>query len=273
MFRFFSLSFLILLAHPALADDLLEDRGHLQPTFFAELQDIELQGDRAYVFGVGGFIVVDIADPDAPMILGRWAPGDDRADRLYRGAVSGQYGYGGAREGGLLVIDFSQEFAPGLVMRIEPPGSSYEGCTVAGGYLYACRHAGGLEIDSLADPAAPALAGTLPGLVNAWDMAVQGGVAYVADWDDVEVVDISVPTAPVAAGHENTPLRVKRIGWPAVPTAVSAPLIWIWRDASKYTSTPGSSVNVTPTLMVTVPTTTWGLSAANQVSFAEMVPW
>ena len=55
----------ILMRHPditaaARADDLLEDRGNYWPTFFAELQDVELDGNRAYVFGVG-----DIAyDPD-----------------------------------------------------------------------------------------------------------------------------------------------------------------------------------------------------------------
>ena len=38
------------------ADDLLEDRGNALPTFFAELQDVELQGARAYVFGVGGLL-------------------------------------------------------------------------------------------------------------------------------------------------------------------------------------------------------------------------
>ena len=35
-------------------DDLLEDVGQFSPPWFAELQDVEMVGDLAYVFGVGG---------------------------------------------------------------------------------------------------------------------------------------------------------------------------------------------------------------------------
>ena len=57
---------LILAAFAAHADDMLEDRGSWLASFFAELQDVELQGARAYIFGVGGLMVMDITDPDQP---------------------------------------------------------------------------------------------------------------------------------------------------------------------------------------------------------------
>ncbi len=206
MIRSLTLLLVTLLVAPvAHADDLLEDRGNYWPPFFAEMQDVELQGPRAYVFGVGGLQILDVTDPDAISLLGRWAPADDRADRLYRGAVSGSYAYGGARESGLVVVHLEPEFAPTLAARIESPGASYEGCTVDGGYLYACRHAGGLEIYSLADPAAPALVSAYPGLSNAWDVVVSGGVAYVADGaGGLSILDVNDPLSPALLASAST---------------------------------------------------------------------
>ena len=86
-------------ALPAAADDLLEDRGVFWPPFFAEFQDVELAGDRAYMFGVGGLVIFDVSDPDDPLYLGRYAPPDDRADRFYRGSVGGDHAYGGVPRG------------------------------------------------------------------------------------------------------------------------------------------------------------------------------
>ena len=196
---FLTLTLAVVAAH---ADDMLEDRGSFRPTFFAELQDIELQGDRAYVFGVGGLFIVNIADPDDPTFLGRYAPADDRADRFYRGSISGGYAYGGARESGLVVVDIVPEITPVFVQRFEGPGLSYEGSTVEGGFLYACRHDDGLEIFSLADPAAPVSLSEFTGLTNAWDVVVRDGLAYVADGiGGLTIVDVSDPSAPALTAN------------------------------------------------------------------------
>ena len=77
MIRSFPLLLVFVLV-TVVADDLLEDRGNARTTFFAELRDVERQGDRAFVFGVGGFMIFDVGDPDAPTLLGRWVPDDVR---------------------------------------------------------------------------------------------------------------------------------------------------------------------------------------------------
>ena len=56
---------------PSDHDDLLEDIGQYSPPWFAELQDVELVGDRAYEFGVGGMAIFDLSDPANPVELVR----------------------------------------------------------------------------------------------------------------------------------------------------------------------------------------------------------
>ncbi len=179
------------------ADDLVGDRGVYQPTFFAEFQDVEVDGSRAYVFGVGGLAIFDASDPDAPLFLGRYAPPDDRANRFYRGSIGDGVAYGGAREAGLDVVRVQQPTSPTLLMTLAADGVSYEGSTVADGMLYVCRHDAGLEILDLSDPEAPVGVAELTTLTNSWDVVVRDGLAYVADGiGGLAIVDVSEPSAP-----------------------------------------------------------------------------
>jgi len=192
----------IVAAAVAVADDMLEDRGFFQPTFFAELQDVEVLGDRAYVFGVGGLAVIRILDPDNPVIIGRYEPPGNPYVRFYRGAVANGYGYGGARENLLMVIDLTPVSSPMRTDVIGEPGMSYEGCTVASGRLFACRHGDGLQILSLQDPATPWEMAVFADLTNAWDVEVRDGLAYIADGiGGLAIVDVSDPANPFLAGR------------------------------------------------------------------------
>ena len=64
--------------------------GHYSPPWFAELQDVELVGDRAYVFDVGGRAIFDISTLQSPFELGRYEP-------------IGQSDEGAAIQGGLII--------------------------------------------------------------------------------------------------------------------------------------------------------------------------
>lgn len=181
----------------AQADDLLENRGSYYPSFFAELQDVEVAGDQAFVFGVGGLAVIQITDPDNPVMIARYEPPGHPYVRFYRGAVAAGYAYGGAREDLLMVIRVPVLGSPVRTDVVGEPGMSYEGCAVVDGLLYACRHGDGLQILSLADPAHPVELGAFTDLVNAWDVEVAGGLAYVADGiGGLAIVDVSDPGVP-----------------------------------------------------------------------------
>lgn len=196
---------LALVAVPAIAttglpndqDDFLEDLGQYTPPWFAELQDVELDGNLAYVFGVGGMAIFDLSDPATPVELGRYEPIGHPYNRFYRGAVSGNVACGGGRGDLLTIIDVSVPSQPSALAFHGTTGQSYEGAEIQGNYIYACRHSAGLEILDITTPAAPFTAGIIKTLVNAWDVALSGTTAYVADgMGGLAVIDVSVPTAP-----------------------------------------------------------------------------
>ncbi|MEN8007293.1 MAG: hypothetical protein ABFS42_09785 [Candidatus Krumholzibacteriota bacterium] len=179
-------------------DDQLEDAGQYSPPWFAELQDVELAGNFAYVFGVGGLAIFDISNPDFPVEVGRYEPPGHPYNRYYRGAVSGGLACGGAREDRLAIIDVSVPSAPLFLSLHGTLGTSYEGAEMQGDYIYACRHDQGLEIVNIANPLVPVSDAEVTTLVNSWDVALDGSYAYVADGaGGLAVIDVSSPGQPV----------------------------------------------------------------------------
>ena len=193
------------LAHQAQAtglppdqDDLLEDVGQYSPPWFAELQDVELVGDRAYVFGVGGMAIFDISNPTTPLEIGRYIPPGRNSQRFYRGAINGNLACGGGRKHLLTIIDMSTPEAPASLAIHGGSGQSYEGAEMDASYIYACRHSDGFEIVDITNPSQPVTAATIGTLVNSWDVAVDGNIAYVADGlGGLAVIDITDRQAPV----------------------------------------------------------------------------
>ncbi len=183
---------------PADEDDLLQNIGIYSPQYFAELQDVELQGDRAYVFGVGGMAVVDISDPTAPRQLGRYEPPGHPYNRFYRGAVEGNWAVGGGREDLLSIMTISEDGVPTLVSVHGAFRQTYEGAALRNGFIYACRHDEGLEIIDLNSKSGITTVSEVLSLSNSWDVALQGDLAYVADGiGGLAVVDIADPYNPV----------------------------------------------------------------------------
>ncbi len=179
-------------------NDLLEDAGWYSPPWFSELQDVELVGDKAYVFGVGGLAIFDIGDPDQPLELGRYEPAGHPYNRYYRGAVNGNLACGGAREDRLAILDVGDPTDPRLLALHGEAGHSYEGAAMAENIIYACRHDQGLEVVNIAFPLLPVTAAAVTSLVNAWDVVLSGSYAYVADGaGGLAVVDIADPWQPV----------------------------------------------------------------------------
>lgn len=183
---------------PLHQDDQLEDIGQYSPPWFAELQDVELIGTRAYVFGVGGMAIFDVSDPTLPIELGRYEPVGHPYNRFYRGAILGNLACAGGRADLLTIMDITTPAAPIALSVHGLRGQSYEGATMRGSYIYACRHADGLEVVDISNPALPFTAGSVLGLTNSWDIELLGNTAYIADgMGGLAVVDITNPTAPV----------------------------------------------------------------------------
>ncbi len=182
---------------PADQDDLLENVGIFSPGFFAELQDLELMGDRAYVFGVGGLVVIDISNPENPFQLGRYQPEGHPFNRFYRGAVEGGLALGGGREDLLTVMSLANGSDPQLIMVYGANQQSFEGVALRNQLAYACRHGDGLEIIDFSQINSPVSRSEVTSLVNSWDVALLGDFAYVADGaGGLAVINIADPAAP-----------------------------------------------------------------------------
>ena len=178
-------------------DDLLEYVGTFTPLFFAEFQDMEVVGDRAYIFGVGGFVVIDVSDPENPVQLGRYEPPGHPYNRYYRGAVEGDLALGGAREDLLSVMNLAGGGDPILLTVHGQPGQSYEGVALRNQMAYACRHGDGLEIIDFSQGMIPVTRSEVNGLVNSWDVDLLGDYAYVADGaGGLAVINIADAFAP-----------------------------------------------------------------------------
>jgi hypothetical protein len=179
-------------------DDLLQDVSNISPPWFAEFQDVELVGDLAYTFGVGGLAIFDISDSSFPTELGRYEPDGHPYNRYYRGAVGGNLACGGAREDLLAILDVSVPRAPHLLALHGTLGQSFEGAAIEGDYIFACRHDQGLEIIDVTNPLEPVTAAEVAGLVNSWDVVLSGQHAFVADGaGGLAIVDIADPGQPV----------------------------------------------------------------------------
>jgi len=179
-------------------DDQLQDVGVFLPPWFAEIQDVEIDGDYAYVFGVGGLAIFDVSDPSSPSFQSRYEPPGHPYNRYYRGAVSGGLACGGAREDLLAIFDVSNPVNVSIRALHGIVGMSYEGAAIGGDYIYACRHNNGLEIINVAVPRSPVTVAEVTGLVNSWDVVLSGQHAFVADGvGGLVVVDITDPNLPV----------------------------------------------------------------------------
>ncbi len=179
---------------PCRADDQMQSELFFSPPSLKEFQDVELVGDWAIVFGVGGLFIVDRHNFS---LIGRYEQSEDQI-RLFRGAVGPNHIYAGGRDALLYVIDISNPAEPHLATVHGSPGMSYEGAVIGDGYLYAARHDAGVEVLDLTDPAAPVMVAELPALQNSWDAAFKDNYLLVADGGGgLAVLDITDPTTPV----------------------------------------------------------------------------
>ena len=179
-------------------DDQVEDISRFVPSFGVELTTVEVVGDSAFVYGVGGVTVLDISNPEDAVLMAHYQPPGHPDVRFYDGEYFGNVAYGGGREDLLFVVDFTLSFDPQLATIHGSPGMVYEGIARQGNHLYASRHADGLEILDLTDPLNPQTVGELTDLQNAWDVAFVANHILVADGaGGLAVVDGSDVTAPV----------------------------------------------------------------------------
>ena len=159
---------------------------------------------RDYVKRAGGFRVVDVSVPTAPVSLGEFQAGAAVHDMV----AVGEHAFllVGEAVPHLAVADISDPTSPfeiPLPKEAQWPGSSL---AAAGGFLYLAypgseAPTGGLRILDIADPSRPAEVARYDGIgPEIWELAISGRHAFVTTGEGLLALDVAVPSAPTKAG-------------------------------------------------------------------------
>lgn len=151
----------------------------------------------------GGLKVVDVSDPESPVLLSTFFPkasGAGGSSPARDVAVSGGRVYLAALEAGLVIAEPAGPADLTQLGAFNPPGFSARSVAVAGNSAY-LGGADALAVLDVSDPALPALLGTVALPAAAQDVAVSGSTVLVAvGAAGVRVVDVSDPSQPQVVG-------------------------------------------------------------------------
>ena len=165
---------------------------------------IALSGDFAYVSGgYGSLWILDVANPTAPYIVGRFDTTDMSRTIAVSGSLAYMVAYGSSD--GLWIIDVSDPQEPYAVARCSLSCVTLD-IVLSGDYAYLPAGSHGLRIVDVSEPLKPREVGYWDGPLSTQNVALSGNLAYVAQNDsDLYVVDVSKPQAPYAVGHCSLP--------------------------------------------------------------------
>lgn len=161
--------------------------------------DIAVDGEMAYVTD-------DVAGLRAIHVLSRSIPALAASRSLqnsYDVKVAGNHAYVADDFAGLRIFDISNPSNPTIVSTYNTPGSA-RGLTIVGGVAFVAD-ASSVQIVNVTNPASPTLIGSFGG-ASAWDIAVAGDIAVVANFfGAVNVYNITNLSAPTLLGSCSTP--------------------------------------------------------------------
>ena len=182
-------------------------------TFPQEIWGFRLTDDRAYVganfFGLG---ILDVSDPDAPALLGQHKTlGQTKIGDI----ASGKVGIIDHMEG-FVLIDVTDETAPAGIGSFFLDGYARDVVT-AGTIAYATDSPSGLYVFDLSRPGMPEPVGVVHAPAAPRDIEVSVGtdsrptLIVGAGGGDLQIYDVSDPTAPRKLSSFETPGRASRV--------------------------------------------------------------
>jgi hypothetical protein len=178
----------------------------------ADIGNVYVSGDYAYVGGFGGLRIVDVRNPCAPKQVGTV----HTSGPALHSCRLGDYLYviDGGSPSGLRVVDISDPMRPEIVGRVDTKQSAKK-VYVSGDYAYVLDwsgYYGTLRIIDVSDPHAPTVvASTARDEINVpFDIHVVDDYAYITDkqWydtGDFRVVNVGNPLVPTLVAAVTTP--------------------------------------------------------------------
>jgi len=150
----------------------------------------------AVALGPDGVVLVDVADPAAPIVLAHLSTGDTAQGlALADGTLTVADGAAGVA---FWDVTAPESPAPGALL---PSATPILGVHRQGAVVYAAAGWGGLQVIDASDPAAPTLVATLDTVGEAVRARVSGGTLYVPSrYAGVRLFDLADPLAPAPLG-------------------------------------------------------------------------
>jgi hypothetical protein len=186
--------------------------------------DIKVVGTHAYVATESGMTVLDVSNPAAPVVRGKFATAQP-----CQGIDVAAHAYLACQTAGVYVVDISNPALPKQLGNLRPGGSLWD-VAAHGDFLYVSSFNGELYVVSIVNPTRPtrvAVRGLIAwhsksqdlsltakmrahpaaGAAKATSVAVAGNLLVTNDWNygRLYAYDITVPTNPIFAGTHYVP--------------------------------------------------------------------
>ena len=137
--------------------------------------DVQVQGHLAYVVDSYSLLILDVAYPSTPQLVGQW---NHPADEI---SVEGNYACLSNGYGGLFLLDVRDPANPVQVAECDTPGYT-QAVTLSWPYVYSANEVGGLVIHRV-DSGDFTFAGSFDLPRNAGTVVRAGDVILVPQWD------------------------------------------------------------------------------------------
>jgi hypothetical protein len=173
----------------------------------ATFTDVAVDGTRLYAVAGTSVACLDVTDPTAPSLLGTFTHTRYVEDL----AAAGDHVYlvDGAQ---LSVVDFGAPATPALVGSADVTYESASGLVLDGDLAYTIGYEGLVSIVDVSDPSAPSIEGTWASGRTGLGFAVAGDALVLPRGQTgLELVDVSVASAPVRAGRYSVPARASAL--------------------------------------------------------------
>ena len=135
-----------------------------------------------------------------PQFLARWTPGPFGTPK--KSFLAGTKAYFAMGVDGLWIIDIANPASPGLLGRVDTPGTA-EDVVVINGYAYVADGPFGLQTINVENPFAPVIVGSTAlgsGSVNIQSLAMAGETLYTVARNELLQLSLASPATPFVSG-------------------------------------------------------------------------
>lgn len=195
----------MLFASTAFSKNLTLVKSMTPPNF--ELLDVKIYQNHMIIpAGLGGAVLFDISDPQAPRSLAGMRPGTANFGRTYNWDMTNNIAIGTSREEGFAIYNIRKKTQPllltthnpnnDLIPNLKEGSISVEDVEMTKNYAVFASHSHGLLIYDISKPSSPRFYSQVL-TQNAWSLAIHGNRIYVADGEGglkiVNIDEIAVP--------------------------------------------------------------------------------